>query len=115
MWWLLPGGGAAAAAIVQRTRAARPSVNQQSWRSENAPPSPRFLAFGLEAPTTVAAAFGRDEGTGFHAYVARCDGELACGMIVRHHQGNAYTWGLAATPVAHGTLIAFRLLRAAIT
>ncbi|HWF74182.1 MAG TPA: hypothetical protein VG186_12595 [Solirubrobacteraceae bacterium] len=69
------------------------------------------LAFGVQPPDTLSAAFQRDDGTGYLAYVARRGGELACGLIVRHDHGNLYTWGLAATPAARGSLLAIKLMR----
>ena len=72
------------------------------------------IAFGVRPPDTLSAAFQVDAGTGWRGYVARRGGELACGLIVRHDSGNLYTWGLAATPAARGSMLAITLMRAVI-
>ncbi|MGP0051403.1 MAG: GNAT family N-acetyltransferase [Solirubrobacteraceae bacterium] len=72
------------------------------------------IAFGVRPPDTLAAAFQTDAGTGYLTYVARRGGELACGLLVRHDAGNLYTWGLAATPAARGSMVAITLMRAVV-
>jgi predicted N-acetyltransferase YhbS len=69
------------------------------------------VAFGVPAPLTLADAFASVDDDAIVAHVALRDGELACGVLVTHVERNLYTWGLAGTPAARGSIVAVRLMR----
>lgn len=69
------------------------------------------IAFGIPAPHGLADALRGVDNRSIRAYVARHDGEIACGLLATHEANNLYTWGFASTPEATKSPIALRLMR----